>query len=55
MCGSCHFHKGSNDKFSVKFRTFVLFCFSADIKVRSERSLTHSKLSLLNLDTLIVP
>ena len=48
MCVSCHLNRASNDKSRVKFWMFVLIFFSANIKIRSKRSLIHSKLSLLS-------
>ena len=44
MWGACHFDRTSNDEFGGELFVFVIF--SADIKIRSERSSIHSKLSL---------
>ena len=55
MWGSCHFDRASNDKFSVEYWMFVLIFSSAGIKIRSERSPIHLKLSLLSKGTLIIP
>ena len=46
--GSCHFDRALNDEFSVEFLMFFWIILSADIKIRSERSPIHSKLSLLS-------
>ena len=53
MYGS--YNRPSNDKFSVEFWISVLIFSLADIEIRSERSPIHSKLSLLSLDTLMIP
>ena len=48
MWGSWHFDRVSNDEFSVEFWMLALIFFPADIKIRSEESTIHSKLSLLS-------